>query len=543
MGSTEPNTAISRRGLLAGAGAVVPPAILVGGARGPLETSVVSPSGPGPAPRAYTTDRVTQLSLPAEFTSSRQEGGKTVIAGSLIPKEDTIVVDVDIAATFGGWGAGYFDFHVGVLPSPPPEPWEPGGRNRIVQTDNVSRTPLPGVTEYHHAVVGLASANTLGAHVRRQLVFTDLTVDREYQWELRCAGVSFFKEYAFPDGAEPMLLTTTADDLYAWVACVGNHRLALLQLGWSELWNLFGHSQEMLCVAEIQLDGEPGKPALQPDGALLAVVDKTNNELVIVDTDALTVTGRHAAPAGVTLMSQRLCFDVTGAKVYAGGADDGTLHRFDVASATWDAATTIDPGGMLVVLDLTADGRYLWCSSLWTRKVFRVDLSANPPAATLVYTTPAGSLGPAFGAVRNGDGSIVFPDPVNEVMRHVTSAGVLAATWPLTVSGQGSQNVHGSVQLDEDEVRAFWTDDGVVGWAWIDSANVINATHSFFPDVPYGDVALTSNEGTLLALPSSGKVVHWPGGRTNIRPSDNDPATYGSEHAHVTFSGAEAYLG
>ncbi|HWL44458.1 MAG TPA: hypothetical protein VNQ73_16070 [Ilumatobacter sp.] len=541
----EPTNPIARRGFLAGvgAGAVVPAAVLVGGKQ-LGEGAAEQPAGVVTA-RALASGRVTQIQLPEtkSFSSSRQEGAKTVIAGSFTPEDDTVVIDVDIAASFGGWGAGYFDFHIGVLPDPAPEPWEPGGDNRIVLADNVSRTPLPGVTEYHHDVVGLASANTLGAHVRRQIVLGDLTIGREYQWELRCGGMSFFKEYTFPEGAQPKLVTTAADDLYAWVSCVGNHRLALVQLGWSELWNLFGQSQEMLCIAEIQLAGEPGRPALQPDGPLLAVVDATNNELVIVDTETLEIAGTHAAPSGVTLMPQKLCFDHSGAKLYAGGADDGTLHRFDVDAASWDQATTIDSGGMLVLLDTSADGRYLWCSSFWSRKVFRIDLEPATPAASLVYTTPAGSLGPACGAVRNLDGSIVFPDPVNDVMRHVTSAGALAATWPLSIPGQGSQNVHGSVHLDEDEVRAFWTDDGVVGWAWIDSANVINATHSFFPDIPYGDVALTSNEGTLLALPDSGKVVQWPGGRTYIRPSKNHPGTYGSEHAHVTFTGAEAYLG
>jgi hypothetical protein len=158
-----------------------------------------------------------------------------------------------------------------------------------------------------------------------------------------------------------------------------------------------------------------------------------------------------------------------------------------------------------------------------------------------VHTTPTGTFAPTCAAVRS-DGSVVFSDPINNLMRHVDAAGTLVATWPLSISGQGTQNAHGSIHLAADEARVFWTDDGVAGWAWVDSARVINAAH-LFPDAVYGDIALTTNEGTLVALPDSDAVAQWPGGTASIRPSDVDPTTFGGEHAHLTFFGAEATLG
>ena len=528
---------VGRRGFLVAAGAFA--AARSGG------RAAAAPGGPRAlaAPVVVEAGGVRQVPLPdAGFTCSRQEGGKTMMAGSFTPRSKQVVVAIDIASTFQGWGGGYFDFHVGVLPEKPPAPWEPGGKNRIVRANNASRTPLPGVTEYQHFPVGIASANTVAGQIGRTIVLDGLTAGRVYQWEVRAGCLSFFKLYVFEDGARPTSLAVTADNLYAWAACEGNNRLALLQLGWSELWPLFGYSQEMLCVAEIRLEGKPGGIALQPKGSLLAVVEDTHHRLVLVDTDALAVVGSYAAPANARLSAERVLWDAAGSKVYVGGAADGRLHRFDLARREFDAATAIDPdpNAALLPLDLSADGRALWCSSPGTRRVYRVDLEPAAPAPTLVYTAPAGTLGPTCGAARKSDGSILFPDLTNNLMRHVGAAGALLNTWPISVPGQGTQHAHASVGLDPEQVRAFWTKDGVVGWAWIDSAQVINATHGFFPDAVYGDIAVTANEGTLVALPASNKVIQWPGGTLYVRPSKNDPGVYGAEHAHVTFTGAEA---
>jgi hypothetical protein len=374
------------------------------------------------------------------------------------------------------------------------------------------------------------------------MVLDGLAIDRVYHWELRAGGISFFKTYTFEDGAQPASLAITPDNLYCWVACEGNNRLVLLQLGWAELWPLFGHSQEMLCVAEIQLEGKPGGLALQGKGPLLATVDSTGNKLVIVDTNALVVVGAYSPPSNTKLSPQRVFWTVDGNKLYAGGANDGKLHRFDLARRVFDQATVIDAesGASIIPLDLSADGRYLWCSSYQNRKVLRVDLNPAVPEPALIYTTPPGTHAPTCGAVRKSDGSIVFTDPMNNLMRHVSATGALLNTWSITVPGQGSQHLRSSVRLDPEQVRAFWSNDGVVGWAWIDSAQVINATHAWFPDIPYGDIALSANEGTLLALPTSNKVIQWPGGTIYIRPSKNDLTVFGAEHAHVTFTGAEA---
>lgn len=516
---------MARRGFLAAAGAVA----AAGGVSRAAELATGSPAR--------------QVALgDAGFTSSRQEGGKTAMAGTFTPTAAQVTIDIDLSCTFAGWGGGYFDFHLGVLPAPPPAPWEPGGKNRIVTADNSSRRPLPGVTEYRHFPIGIANANTIAARLGRTLVIDGLTPGRVYQWELRGGGLSFFKQYVFEPGARPNRLAVTPDNLYAWVACEGNRRLSLLQLGWAELWPLFGYSQEMLCVAELQLDGRPGGMALPRKGPYLATVDSTHNTLVIVDTDLPAVVGSYAPPPGAVLSDKAVLWSADGAKVYAGGWNDGKLHRFDLARRAFDAATVIDPdpNAALIPLTLSADGGALFCSSFYNRRLYRIDLTPAEPAATIVHTTPVGTFAPTCAAVRRRDGSLVFPDLAHNVMRHVSADGRLLNTWSITVNGQGAQHAHASVQLDADEVRAFWTCDGVVGWAWIDSARVINATHGFFPDVPYGDVALTGNEGTLLALPDSGKVVQWPGGTISIRPSRDDPGVYGAEHAILTFTSAEA---
>jgi len=488
-------------------------------------------------------DKVTQLRLSdAGFTCSRQEGGKSLLAGTFTPTENQVVVDVDIAATFGGWGAGYFDFHIGVLPASPPSPWEPGGKNRIVRANNESRSPLPGVTEYQHFVIGAATANAIGTRVGKTLVLDGLAINRVYQWELRSGCLSFYKLCTFPDDAQPTSLALTPDNLYAWVACEGNSRLALLQLGWAELWPLFGYSQEMLCIAEVQLAGKPGGMALQRKGPFLATVDATHHALVLVDTEALAVAGSYAPRLSPALSAQRVCWSADNTKVYVGGADDGALHRFDLARREFDQATVIDsaPGASIIPLDLSSDGRYLWCSSYRSRKILRVDLHSTLPELTLVYTTPPGTFAPTCASVSKSDGSIVFTDPANRVMRHVSADGRLLAAWPISVDAQTSEIARSSVHLDAEQVRAFWTAGSVVGWAWVDSGKVINAVHNWFPDKVYGDVALTENEGTLLALPTSHQVVQWPGGTVYIRPSQNDPTGYGAEHALVTFRGAEA---
>lgn len=522
----------------------------------------------GGDPRVAWARGVTQVQLVREYTCSRQEGGKTVMSGTLIPKAKQVVIDVDIAATFGGWGGGAFDFHVGVLPSKPPAPWEPGVKNQIVLLNNAARTPLPGVTEYHHFPIGIVSANVIATRTGRTIVLDDLTVDRVYQWELRSGGLSFFKLYTFENGARPMSLAVTPDNLYVWVACEGNNRLALVQLGWAELWPLYGYSQEMLCIAEIQLDGKPGGITVQPaagpfqapvnrpgsqgqaaTGPFLATVNRTKNQLVIVDTSALAVAGLYTPSFNVPLSGQRVIWSLEGDKVYLGGAADGTLHSFDLAQRKFDRTTVIDPASRsaIIPLALSADGRYLWCSSYQNGKIFQVDLRATAPQPRLVYTMPAGPPGPTCSVVRKGDGSILFFRPGTNYMLHVSATGTLLKTWPVAPPAwEVPPHARCSLHLDADEVRLFWTHGGSFGWTWVDSGRIINvirsgpATQRWFPDKICGEMALTSDEGTLLTLPSSHKIIQWPGGTIRIHPSQNDPVGYGAEHALVTFTGAEA---
>jgi hypothetical protein len=122
---------------------------------------------------------------------------------------------------------------------------------------------------------------------------------------------------------------------------------------------------------------------------------------------------------------------------------------------------------------------------------------------------------------------MVFPDAAQKLMRHVSSTGALLSLWSIAVPGQTLAHLPSSVHLDGDQVRTFWTLGGGFGWAWIHSGRVINnihagpATKSWMTDTICGGIALTTDEGTLLALPSSHKVIQWPGGT----------------HPHSTFEG------
>lgn len=540
------------------------------------------------------TDVVSQIRLAADapVISSRQEGGKGVLSGTFSPVGTRVLVDVDVSALFIGWGAGGFDFHVGVIETET-DPWEPGGKNTIVKADFEGRTPLRGVRDYQHFQIGMLDANSISPQVSRKILLENLEPGATYHWELRCGCASFFKKYTFEPGARPTSVAVTPDGLYAWTTTEGNNKLALVQLGWSALWEKYGYSPEMICVAEIELTGTPGGLAPQPrprrappslvpneppPGRYLAVVDQGTDELVLVDQEALAIAGRYRLPDGAKASPHRAIWDRFGDALYVGG-DDGRLHRFDPNARVFDAAFDVDlspdvaiiPLGLQVPPDDPAgDGRYMWCSSYRGGKIVRVDLVKE--SAEVVHEYGPGVAAPTCGVVRQRAGGIVVVEDEAKRVRYLDASGASVSDWGSSMKTRDespagkyamteavipdrppSGRRWSSICLDEDEVRAFWTHDGIFGWAWIDGAHepdpdngredrVINKStlDSLYKTEVYGDIAATRDEGTLLAVPDEDTLIQWPGGEIMLRPGEDTPGSYGTEHCTVTFTGAEA---
>ena len=176
--------------------------------------------------------------------------------------------------------------------------------------------------------------------------------------------------------------------------------------------------------------------------------------------------------------------------------------------------------------------------------------------------------GAALWPARHTTGGIVVVDS-NDRVRCFDSEGRSSSSWKAALDDAEVKNLWTSICLDDDEIRAFWSIDDIFGWAWIDGSHeietrpngrdwigevvpnfpqagrekrVINKSRlsQFYKTDFYGDVANTESEGTLLAIPDEDCLIHWPGGAVQIRPGPWAPQIWGTEHASITFTGAEA---
>lgn len=502
--------------------------------------------------------RVTEVALPdTGFSGSVQEGGKGVMAGTITPDGTSVLLDIDLQGSSISWGGTAYFFHLGVLPDPPPTPWEPGGVNKIVKANSSNNSVLPGVTEYQYWGLGTMTPNAILSRVGRQIRVDGLTKGRIYTYEIRAGGVSYSKRWTFSDGYYPTRMQPTSDGLYVWAIGIGNAsgtgpwRAVKLQLGWGELYSWFGWSSDMMPVGEVVLSGRPGDittearyglpPAgLAYAGLYVAVTDITNQKLVIINGDTFEIVGSYAFPGG-TSPATDIMAGIYGVYFYI-GAIDGYLHRFNTDTMTFDQSILISTEGVpypyITPIGFDAYGVNCWAIDLFSGKVYKIDVTATPsPTVSLFYTapTPGGLL---RGKVLY-DGSLVLLDTANDRIRVVNAAGVEQGTGiDISMAPFTATTSAGSIDVDQDQHRVFWTNGGSIGWAWIDSQQVINQAHfNTFPDQVYGEVCNTFSEGTLLTLPTSDTIQHWPGGTTNINPSKSNPGTFGGEHLTIRCTG------
>ena len=537
---------------------------------------------------------VTQIRLADDqpVINSRQEGGKGLLSGTFRSVGTTVVIDVDVSALFLGWGAAGVDLHIGIVETAT-DPWEPGGKNVIVKADFEGRTPLRGVRDYRHFQIGMLDANAITPQISRKIMLDDLDPDTTYHWELRTGCASFFKHCKFEPGSCPTSVTVTPDGLYAWATLEGGNKLALVQLGWSALWEKYGYSPEMITIAEIELTGTPGGVAPQPrprpgppslvpnapdPGRNVAVVDQGSDELVLIDNEALAIDGRFGLPDGAVPSPHRVIWDRFGDALYVGGSD-GRLHRFDPATRTFDAAIDVDLTEDAAIIPLglqtppddpAAEATHVWCSSHRGGKIVRIALADR--MVEVVHDYGPNVAAPTCGVVRQQTGGIVVVEDEAKRVRYIDMSGASISDWGSSMktrdeSPAGKYSMTeavipdrppsgrrwSSVCIDDEEVRAFWTHDGIFGWAWIDGAHdpdpengredrVINkgTLDILYKTEIYGDIAATRDEGTLLAVPDEDVLIQWPGGELHLRPGEDAPGSWGTERCTVTFTGAEA---
>lgn len=484
----------------------------------------------------------TQVALTTTFASSHQEGGATIMAGTATPARSNCEFDVRVSASSSGWAGHHLDFHVGVLPDPAPVPWEPGGKNRIVQADGANRSSLPGVTEYQHWYLPQTLPGVANFPSTRRIVLNGLTPGRVYQWELRCGGQSYSKECKFPTGAVPRYMSMAPDGLHVWVGCTGNNRLAMMQKGYTTFSTLFENNIDMVTVAEVALPGTPGGVARQPVGVYVAVIDKTNNKLVLVNTETLTVTGSYALPGGDEIQRQ-VVWRRDGTKLWVGGGgasapNGGRVHRFDISTLAFDLTaviTTATTNGIGSPLDIAPDNSYLLATDVYGTTLHKVDTTTG---AVTLFASPGGFI--MAGRILD-TGRVIVLDTSSDTIRRYTVGGLALAPSIPCVLGYGTipgaSSFAGSLEVAADQQQCYFTNGNYVGWAWIDSGQRINSTSLWFPDSFLGDIAVTSDEGIFVALPGvSNKVWAWPGGKFEIRTSDMiNP--FGAQQAVVTFTG------
>ncbi len=479
-----------------------------------------------------------QVSLATTFAASYQEGGATVMAGTFTPVQSTAEVDVRVSASSSGWAGHHLDFHIGVLPDPAPVPWEPGGKNRIVKADNYFNTGLPGVTEYRFFRMPQIMPGVANFPSTRRIVLDGLTPGRVYQWELRCGGQSYTKACLFPAGAAPRYLSIAPDQSYVWVGCTGNNRLSLMQKGWRDFSTLHESNIDMVVVAEVALPGIPGGVACQPvSGAYVAVIDTTNNKLVLVDTATLTVTGSYTLPGSDTPKRQ-VVWHRDGTKLWVGGqsaTNGGRVHRFNISTLTFDLTaviTTATTDGVGSPLDMAPDGSYLLATDVFGATLHKV---ATGTGVVSAFSTPGGLV--MAGRVL-ADGRVLVLDSTYDRLLRYTSAGVYLPP-AISTGGATGDNYAGSLALGPDEQQCYFVNGTWIGWAWVGSANLIN-TANWFGDASYGDVAVTADEGIIVGLPGASNRVHaWPGGKLEVRRSTTQNP-FGAQQATVTFTGGAA---
>jgi len=496
-----------------------------------------------------------QVALSSTYTGSHQEGGFTIMAGTFTPTVTNPEIEVDTVGSFQGWGGGYISFSIGVLPSPAPTPWEPGGKNRITKANNLSNSGLSGVTEYQFLPVGHFMANVTSAHAYRRIIFgqnglPSLTSGRTYQWELRGAGVSYFKSVTFESGSQPKALAVSSDGRYIYTLLGTSNKLAIVQTGWGELWQpYFGEAPDMMPIARIGIGGSFGtsgtnRIVLQPKQSSTSGEDYvalllTNNNLSLIDVTNQVLSGTYALPNGDVPMA--VIWSNDGTKLYVGcQKTDTRYYRFDLTSRTFDQTVIIDSvAEWTLPHSISSDGRYLYINGFVTGKQWKVDLQASPaPTGSVLYTGSGFALNPV--RLRTSTGELLAVNGTTDQLLVISAAGSLTRTIDISDATNTSSNQWASLYFSGSQQQVYVQNDGMAGWFWIDSGQKINYTHSFGTGTIYGDIAATSNDGIFLAVPSARVINHWPGGTMYIRPDPNNTSSFGAEHAIITFKGATA---
>lgn len=478
-------------------------------------------------------EAVQVVSLATPFASTAQEGGATILRGTFTPIGSVAEFDVDLSGYANGWGGATFNFAMGVLPDPAPAVWEGGTKpSLITKCDSLSRTALPGVTEYAWWPLGQWMGGQFLARTRRVIRKTGLTPGRLYQWEARAFGISFFKEHKFPAGWKPKFLAPIpGPESYVMVGCAGTtaatRRVSMVSLGWTVGGNSFGKTPpDMIRHFDFPIAANVTGLRMQQGASSRYCAVMHGGDITIIDTWTPVIVGTYSV--GHTLQSIRP--DRAGLYFYI-GCQTGHVHRFNIASLAFDQQIDL-PASDLVVLGGTNEPEtHLWAWSYLLKKAYRILLSGPTVGASLVndyYASEALAL--KDGRVIGGDTS------ASDVCRIFAADGTLLRS--VSTSGSGVGTLYLAAAPGEQRFMLSIDNAMSAGWAWIDSGQKINQSGFGLVQV-FGDIANTDREGTLLCLPNADKVIQWPGGDITIKPDVNDASGgFGASHAEVRVRGA-----
>lgn len=468
------------------------------------------------------------------FLSSHQEGGATIMRGTFTPLVPEVEIDVDISGYSSGWGGAGFVLNVGVLPEgTPPTPWEGGTRpSRIALLDNDGRTGLPGVTEFQFFPLGMFSGSDVLESVIDHRTLTGLTVGRTYQWDLRCGGVSYFKEHSFPAGFAPRYLASIpGDETYLMVGGSGaTRKVAMLALGWAPGHNyvdvdLTTQRHFTLNVSADILGLEMQRHTTPDSARYCAVLHSTS--ITIIDTWTPSVVGNYSIGHAL----QSIKSNRAGTYFYV-GCQTGHIHRFNIGTLAFDQQINMPASDFITVGGTNTGDTHLWANSVLLGLTYRIELAGPTVGASL-------HSGQYVFMEAMSDGRVVCLEQAAADLIVLSTAGAVLVN--IDISGGGATG--GFISLAPGEQRAMWTRGNRVGWAWLDSGQPINNAQFGFSDTTFGQVNNSTHEGTSVALPTTNKVIHWPGGEAVINPDVNEATAFGSMHAEVGFRGAEATYG
>ncbi len=303
-----------------------------------------------------------------EFKSGHQEGGSTFMRGTFTPTGPIVHIDAMVAARSTGWAGQHLNFRIGVLPAgTPPTPWEPGLLgSRISKLSGVVSEGLPGVTEWQQFYMPqlMPWGNTQS---RWQHSISGLTAGRVYQWELWCGGQSYVKAVQFAPGSQPFDLSADPDGEHIWVGLRGTNKLALMTKGWTAGAIYAERTQEATVLAEIALPGKPTQVAAQPVGNYIAVLDMTNNQVVIVDSGTLAIVAAVPLPGGDLAIATRMRWQRSGSHLWVGSYNSPTdyarIHRFNPATLAFDQVVQLTQelvaAPLAIPLDMAPDDSYV----------------------------------------------------------------------------------------------------------------------------------------------------------------------------------------